>query len=121
MPLKQHFGSDIESSKEERDDVDIQITHPSTRRHKRNWYFGSDGFEREGASFPPIKKQEDNYEILIESSLHVTRILEGLYKALNELNVNSVEQLITYYVLSCHQEERGILSMWYVFIYGWFI
>ncbi|XP_039118805.1 uncharacterized protein LOC120254858 [Dioscorea cayenensis subsp. rotundata] len=110
LPLKPHFGSDTEPSEEEKDHEDIQIAHSLARRHKKNRHFGSDGSDREEASFLPIKKrEEDDDNVLVESSLHVTRMPEGLYKALDELHVNSVERLITFYVPSLHQEERGIL------------
>ena len=49
-----------------------------------------------------LKKEEDDDDIPVESSLHATRILECLYKALDELSVELVEQLVTFYILS-HQ------------------
>lgn len=54
----------------------------------RNQHFGSDDSDREGVSLSPIKLEEDDDEVIVESSLHVSRIPEGLYKALDELNVN---------------------------------
>ena len=115
LSLKPHFGSDTESSEEEEedDDEDMEITLSSSQFYKRSKHFGSDDSDGEGASLSQIKKVDDDTddddEIPVESSLHVTRVPEGLYKALDELSVNLVEQLITFYVPSRDQEERGIL------------
>ena len=108
--LKPYFRSNTEFSEEERDDGDMETTYPSSHFHKRNKHFGSDDSDGERASLLQIKKvDDDDEENLVESSLHAMRVSEGLYKALDELSVNPVEQLITFYVSSRHQEERGIL------------
>ena len=94
VPLKPHFGSDTESSEEERDDGDLETTCPSSHFHKRSKHFGSDDSDGEGASLLQIKKVDDvddDDEIPVEYSLHVTRVSEGLYKALDELSVNLLE------------------------------
>ena len=92
LPLKPHFGSDTKSSEEEKDDGDMETTYPSSHFHKRNKHFGSDDSDGEGASLLQIKKVNvDDEENQVESSLHVTRVPEGLYKALDELSVNPVE------------------------------
>lgn len=90
FPLKPHFGSDTESSEKEVDDASIHATYPSSRLHETNQYFGSDDSNREGASLLPTKKEDDD-ESLVKRSFHVTRVPEGFYKALDELNVNTVE------------------------------
>ena len=41
LSLKSHFGSDTESSEEERDDRDMEIIYPSSHFHKRSKPFGS--------------------------------------------------------------------------------
>ncbi|XP_039130916.1 LOW QUALITY PROTEIN: uncharacterized protein LOC120267326 [Dioscorea cayenensis subsp. rotundata] len=44
-----------------------------------------------------------------ESTLHITRVPDGLCKSLDDLKVDTVEQLKTFYVLARNMDGRGIL------------
>ena len=60
LSLKPHFRSDTESSKEERDDGDMETTYPSSHFHKRNKHFGSDDSDGDRVSLPQIKNVDDD-------------------------------------------------------------
>ena len=49
LPLKLHFESDTESSKEEKDDGDMETTCSSSHFHIRNKHFGRDDSNGERA------------------------------------------------------------------------